>query len=90
MVVLKSTYGNWSMSVVKVTRKRQITLPKEVCDKLGISPGDFVRVYIDERGRAVVEKVLSIDELAGSLNPGKALRGLAEELDVERRASGRA
>ncbi len=77
------------MNVVKVTRKRQITLPKEVCDKLGISPGDFVRVYIDERGRAVVEKILSIDELAGSLNPGKALRGLAEELDAERKAGGR-
>jgi len=75
--------------VVKVTRKRQITLPKEVCDKLGISPGDFVRVYIDEQGRAVVEKILSIDELAGLLNPGKTLRGLAEELDAERKAGGR-
>lgn len=77
------------MSVVKVTRKRQITLPKEVCERLGISPGDFVRVYVDERGRAIVEKVLSIDELAGSLNPGKALRGLAEELDIERKTGGR-
>ncbi len=37
MVVLKSTYGSWSISVVKVARKRQITLPKEVCDKPGHS-----------------------------------------------------
>ncbi len=47
------------MGVVKVARKKQITLPKEVYDKLGISPGDFVRVYIDERGRAIVEKVVA-------------------------------
>ena len=89
MVVPKYSYGSESMSVVKVTRKRQITLPKEVCERLGISPGDFVKVYIDEGGRVIVEKFLSIDELAGSLNPGQSLRGLAEELDEERKVGGR-
>ncbi|RLF17803.1 MAG: hypothetical protein DRZ82_09385 [Thermoprotei archaeon] len=73
------------MSIVKVTRKRQITLPKEVCDKLGISPGDYVKVYVDEDNRVVVEKVLGIEELAGSLNPGYPLKNLAEELDKERK-----
>ena len=73
------------MGIVKVTRKRQITLPKEVCDKLGISPGDYVKVYIDEGNRVVVEKVLGIEELAGSLNPGYPLKDLAEELDKERK-----
>lgn len=77
------------MSIVKVTRKRQITLPKEVCNKLGISPGDYVKVYIDEGNRVVIEKVLGIEELAGSLNPGYPLKNLAEELDKERKLGGR-
>jgi len=73
------------VGIVKVTRKRQITLPKEVCDRLGISPGDYVKVYVDGDNRAVVERVLGIEELAGSLNPGYSLRGLAEELDRQRK-----
>jgi len=77
------------VSIVKVTRKRQITLPKEVCNKLGISPGDYVKVYIDEGNRVVIEKVLGIEELAGSLNPGYPLKNLAEELDKERKLGGR-
>lgn len=74
---------------MKVTRKRQITLPKEVCERLGISPGDYVKVYVDEDNRAVVEKVLGIEELEGSLNPGYPLKNLAEELDKERKLGGR-
>jgi len=77
------------MGIVKVTRKRQVTLPKEVCDKLGITPGDYVRIYIDRDGRVVIEKVLGIDQLAGSLNPGYPLKNLAEELDRERKYGGR-
>ena len=73
------------MSIVKVTRKRQITLPKEACDRLGIAPGDYVRVYVDELGRIVVEKVIGINELEGALNPGYQVEGLAESLDEERK-----
>ncbi len=72
------------MNIVKVTRKRQITLPKEVCEKLNISPGDYVKVFV-EGSRIVVEKVLSPEELAGILNPGYSIRDLAEELDKERK-----
>lgn len=75
--------------VAKVTRKKQITLPKEICDRLGVGPGDYVRVYVDSDGRVVVEKALGIDELAGFLNPGRPLKGLAEELDRERWLGGR-
>ena len=73
------------LNVVKVTRKRQITLPKKICDKLGIGPGDYVRIYIDRDNRIIVEKDLGIDELAGSRNPGYPLKNLAEELDKERK-----
>ena len=73
------------MGVVKVTRKRQITLPKEVCDRLGIIPGDYVKVHVGEDDKIIVEKTLGIGELAVSLNPGYSLKGLAEELDKERK-----
>lgn len=77
------------MSIVKVTRKRQITLPKDMCDRLGIAPGDYVKVYMDKHGRIVVEKVIGIDELEGVLNPGYQVKGLAEALDEERKRSER-
>ena len=74
------------MSIVKVTRKRQITLPKEACERLGIAPGDYVRVYV-EGNRVIVEKALGINELAGALNPGYKVRKLSEELDKKRKLS---
>lgn len=77
------------VKIVKVTRKRQITLPKEVSEKAGIKVGDYVRVYIDESGRIVVEKVLGLDDLAGVLNPGYSVRGLAEDLDKSRKVGER-
>jgi len=76
------------LSIVKVTRKRQITLPKEVCDRLNIVPGDYVKVYV-KNSKVIVEKILSLNELAGILNPGYQVKNLAEELDRERKVGGR-
>ncbi len=44
-------------TVVKVTRKYQITLPKEVREKLGIRIGDFLKVRV-ENGKVVLEPVV--------------------------------
>lgn len=77
------------MSIVKVTRKRQVTLPKEVSEKAGIKVGDYVKIYVDESGRIVVEKVLGLDDIAGVLNPGYPVRGLAEDLDRSRKVGER-
>jgi len=73
------------LNIVKVTRKRQITLPKEICDKLNIAPGDYVKVYISKDNKIIVEKVVGLSQLAGILNPGYPVKGLAEELDKERK-----
>jgi len=43
--------------VVKVTRKYQITLPKEVREKLGIRIGDFLRIKV-EGDRIILEPVV--------------------------------
>ena len=34
------------MSLIKVTRKYQITIPKEIRDKLNISIGDLLRIKV--------------------------------------------
>jgi len=75
------------VNIVKVTHKRQITLPKEVSERTGIKVGDYVKIYVDESGRIVVEKVLGLDDLAGVLNPGYPVRNLAEDLDRSRKVS---
>ncbi len=43
--------------VVKVTRKYQITLSKEVREKLGIRIGDFLRVKVED-GKIVLEPIV--------------------------------
>lgn len=74
--------------MVKVTRKRQVTIPKEIGEKLGIEEGDYLKVRL-EGNKIVMEKVRSLKDLMGILNPGKPVRGIAEELDRERKESER-
>ena len=42
---------------VKVTRKGQVTIPKPVRDRLGISPGSKVDFELSEGGRAFLRRV---------------------------------
>ena len=74
-----------TVKIVKVARKRRITIPKEVCDALDIKPGDYVELRVDGKSRIIVEKAAGIDELAGFLNPGYPVKNLAESLDEERK-----
>jgi len=77
------------VKIVKVTRKRQITIPKEVSEKAGIKAGDSVKVYIDEDRRVVIEKALGIDDIASILNPGHPIKNLTEDLDKTRKVGER-
>jgi len=45
-----------SLSIVKVTRKGQITLPKEIRDKLSIKEGDYLEVTL--QGDKIIIKKL--------------------------------
>ncbi len=38
-----------SMTTIKITAKRQATFPSEVCDALGVKPGD--RIALEEQMR---------------------------------------
>lgn len=43
-------------------------------DHLGVKPGDRVEIHVDPDGRAVIERTLKLEELAGILpRPEKAL-----------------
>ena len=42
---------------VKVTRNYQITIPAFIREKVGLKVGDYVEVYVDDKGRIIVEKV---------------------------------
>jgi AbrB family looped-hinge helix DNA binding protein len=52
-----------------MTRKGQVTIPKEVRDALGLKPFDKVEIYLDNNGEAKLRRVLSLEEVAGSLPP---------------------
>ena len=81
-------YGGYMGTIVKVLRKRQITLPKEICDALGIEEGDLLVLEVVD-GKIVARKLDPVDALRGFLKPEHVPRELAEVLDVERRESER-
>ena len=45
------------MARVKVTRNYQVTIPREVRERIGLREGDYLEVSLDERGRIVMERV---------------------------------
>ena len=49
------------MPVVKITRNYQITIPKQIRDKLGLKEGDKVEIY--QEGDKIVIKKLQKEEL---------------------------
>ena len=53
------------MTVVKVTRNSQITIPKEVREKVGIKEGDRVDVTVE--GDKVVIRKIELDEITDFL-----------------------
>jgi len=71
------------MSYVKVTRKGQVTIPKEIRERLGIKEGDVLLVR-EEGSRVLLEKV-------GLPEPGEPVgeeeyRKLVAELERAREA----
>lgn len=49
----------------KLTSKGQVTIPKAIRDRLGVKPGDRVQFFVDDRGRAVMERTIKLRELIG-------------------------
>ena len=53
------------MTIVKVTRNSQITIPKEIREKVGIKEGDRVDVTVE--GDKVVIRKIELDEITDFL-----------------------
>ncbi len=65
-------------TIVKVTRKYQVTLPKEVREKLGIRIGDFLRVRVEN------EKIILEPVVPRKRNPvDDMLNLISEQINVD-------
>ncbi len=75
-----------------MTSKGQITLPKEIRDRLGLRPGDRVRFRETAEGTIVVEaETTDLMDLFGALAPPRDRHVSIEEMDAAiRRAGARA
>jgi len=77
------------MKKVRITRKFQVTIPREIVNSVGLKMGDVLKVS-ESGGKIVMEKVDEVEELAGILRPhGRKVLGLAEELDRDRKDGSR-
>ena len=71
--------------VTTLTSKGQVTVPKEVRDKLGLRPHDKIRFSV-ENGHAVMRKAYpSLRDIVGSLPPlGMPIEEAIEQAKEER------
>ena len=74
------------MQRATLTSKGQLTIPKEVRDRLGLRPGD--NLIFDFDGDALhlrVERRRSLEELRGSLPAGRGYPGKETEREAARK-----
>jgi len=62
----------------KVSAKRQVTIPKELCEKADIQPGDLVEIFEHEGKVTVIKK-----QMGASAGVLKHLKGDAAVSDEE-------
>ena len=86
---------------VVVRPKRQVTIPREICDQLGIGPGDTLELIVEESVlKATPRKHRALDALneiretfkryeIGEEELLKEARGTRQEIAVERRGQKR-
>lgn len=72
------------MAVATVTSKGQVTIPKDVRDRLGIGPGDQLEFFESEQGYVVQKRVVAspFDRYVGYLRDlkGRDPDELVEEM----------
>ncbi len=63
---------------VSPTVRGQITIPKEVREKLGITPNTRLKIYV-EKNRIVIEPVSTLDLLFQDIEQEAKAKGYTEE-----------
>jgi AbrB family looped-hinge helix DNA binding protein len=56
-----------------ITTKMQLTLPKRLCERLGIKRGDKLAVTVEHGAIILTPGRTQIEGAAGSLDPGRAI-----------------
>ncbi len=63
------------LQTVRITSKRQITIPAKIFKHLNLNQGDYLSIYIDQ-GKIIMEKSQKLlDEIAGSIELSKEYKG---------------
>ncbi len=73
------------MPISKLGQRRQVVIPKEICDELGLHEGDFVEVTSTE-GKVIIKpkKVVDADEVLTAAQRAVIDKRLAEaEEDIK-------
>lgn len=67
------------MPISKLGQRRQVVLPKEICDELGLEEGDFVEVTSVE-GKVIIKpkKLVDADDVLTHAPRAVIEKGLAE------------
>lgn len=74
------------MQKAKITSKGQLTIPKQVRDRLGLQPGDMLAFDVEDGAmRLIVEKRRTLEELRGSLPTGRRYPGRKAEREGARK-----
>jgi AbrB family looped-hinge helix DNA binding protein len=72
------------MRMVRISAKRQVTIPAAVLHRAGLAAGDAVMVDVDAAGRVVLTKADAVvDRHAGSVTTGGDLGRAVEALRDE-------
>jgi antitoxin PrlF len=70
------------MSTATLTTKGQVTIPKDVRDRLGIDTGDRLNFIVQEDGTVIVKPITRhVRELAGILRRPEGRTVSIEEMD---------
>lgn len=62
-----------------VTSKGQMTLPADIRAKLHVKPGQRVAIRMNERGEAVIEPAMTVQELRQKAYDSLARRGITAD-----------
>jgi len=79
------------MSIIRITSKRQATLPKALCDEMGVQPGDSLSVERSTDGDAWVIRPIDsshVPKWVGSLR--RYAKGKSHDMDSIRKCIGEA
>ena len=69
------------MPISKLGQRRQVVIPKDICENLGLETGDFVEI-IQEGGRVVIKPKQVVDpEDTLSLEDEEAVRQGIEDIE---------